>query len=106
LINNEVNYKTNHFAFVILLLLIVINITSTLIGLVDIIEYHWQAVVFFVLLGIDIVLSIHLGGLLYGIGTNTTPAELYDSHQHLHLWKKIEYLPYRKILIRTYKNPN
>lgn len=44
--------------------------------------------------------------MLYGIATNTTPSEMFESHKHPHLWKKIDYIIHRNMVTRVYKNPN
>jgi hypothetical protein len=64
------------------------------------------AIYFLVLLGITITLALNLGTLIYGIATDTTPNELFESHNNPHLWKKIEYIVHRNMLTRVYKNPN
>ncbi len=44
--------------------------------------------------------------MVYGIMTNTTPSEMFASHKHPYLWKKIDYLIHRNMVTRVYKNPN
>ena len=64
------------------------------------------ALYFWVILGITLTFTVNLGMLLYGIWTNTTPSEMFSSHLHPDLWKKIDYLPHKNIVIRVYKNAN
>lgn len=44
--------------------------------------------------------------LLYGVLTNTTPSEMFESHKNPQLWRKIDYLTHKNIVMRVYKNPN
>jgi len=64
------------------------------------------AIYFWVLLGIALTFAVNLLIMFYGIFTNTTPNELFESHKHPGLWKKIDYIVHRNMLIRVYNNPN
>jgi hypothetical protein len=65
-----------------------------------------KAIYYWILFGITLTLGTNLGSMLYGIATNTTPNEMFESHKNPQLWRKIDYVTYRNILTRVYKNSN
>ena len=66
----------------------------------------WIGFYFWISFAITIAFSINLSVLLYGIFTNTTPNEMFNSHKHIHLWPKVEYYPNKNIVMRAYLNKN
>ena len=97
-LNRNIVYGSNHFAYVLLMFFLVLSgvlsifsmeVSSLLMGL-----YFWATV------GITGTFSVNLSIMVYGILTNTTPSEMFESHKHIHLWKKINYLPHRQIVMR------
>jgi hypothetical protein len=66
----------------------------------------WLGLYFWATVGTTVTFLVNLVILLYGVMTNTTPSEMFQSHKHLDLWNKIDYLPHKNIVIRVYKNPH
>lgn len=104
LVHRNIVYGYNHFAYLLLMALLVISGTASLM-IVDVYSL-WMGIYFWVTVGTTLIFLVNLIILVYGVMTNTTPSEMFQSHKHLYLWNKIDYLPHKNIVIRVYKNPH
>lgn len=86
------------------MMLVVLSCIDGLIGLE--VNNFVNAIYFWVLFFITSAFTVNFGILIYGILTNTTPNEMFESHKNPQLWKKIEYILHRNMLTRVYKNAN
>ena len=86
------------------MILLIINGTASLM-IVEVTSI-WIALYFWATVGTNLAFLVNLIILIYGVMTNTTPSEMFQSHRHLYLWNKIDYLPHKNIVFRVYKNPH
>lgn len=85
-------------------LMLVMNCLSTTINLE--VTSLWLGFYYWTNIAILGAFSVNLGVLLYGVLTNTTPSEMFESHKHPQLWKKIEYITHKNMVVRVYRNQN
>ncbi len=90
LIQNEVNLKSNHLSYAILILsLFLLGITSIISS---IISSYLSALVFWIVMVMTISFLINFASIVYGISQNLTHKQMYSSNDCKHLWKKIRYI--------------
>lgn len=104
LLSRNIVYGYNHFTYMLLMTLLIVSGTASLM-LVEVTSI-WMGLYFWGTVGTTLAFLVNLIILLYGVMTNTTPSEMFQSHKHHYLWKKIDYLPHKNIVIRVYKNPH
>jgi hypothetical protein len=104
LLNRNIVYGYNHFPYMLLMALLIVSGTASLM-LVEVTSI-WMGLYFWGTVGTTLAFLVNLIILLYGVMTNTTPSEMFQSHKHHYLWNKIDYLPHKNIVIRVYKNPH
>jgi hypothetical protein len=104
LVNQDIVYGYNHLGYLMLMLFLIINGFFTVFNLS--VDSFWGGLHFWFTLVLSLVFFINLWVLVFGVLSNTTPSELYESHKHPNLWKKIDYLPHKNMVVRSYKNPN
>ena len=104
LVNRNIVYGYNHFLYVLLMFLLSVSGFGSLITVQ--VMAIWIGLYFWISFGITIAFSVNLVVLIYGIMTNTTPNEMFNSHKHIHLWPKVEYYPNKNIVMRAYLNKN
>jgi hypothetical protein len=104
LVNREINYASNHKAYSLFSVLLVLSCVDGLLGLP--VDSFPNAACFWLLFAATLALGVNLAVLLYGILSNTTPNEMFESHRNPQLWKRIEYILHRNMLTRVYKNAN
>ena len=104
LVNQQIVLGYNHLPYVCLMVLLVVAGLQTLLTLS--VDSLALGLYFWVVFGVEMTFVVNLGVMVYGIATNTTPSEMFESHKHPQLWKKIDYLIHRNIVTRVYKNPN
>lgn len=104
ILNRDIVYGYNHLGYVLLMALLVFEGLSSLFSME--IDSLWMGLYFWVSLGITLTFLVNLSLLVYGIITNTTPNEMFESHRNPQLWRKIDYFPHSNYVMRVYKNQN
>lgn len=102
LIGKEINYKSNHCEYCLLLLLTVL--TGLLSLLLCHIDSYLLALLFWVDLVVTLTWMVNLSHIVYGVVHNLTHEEMFQPELHPELWSKINYIIQRNILSRTYGN--
>ena len=106
IVNHEINYYSNHFIYLLLFICLTLANLTSLINLP--INSFPLSIFYFVNIGVTLTFGVNLFILFYGIATNTTPSEMFQSHHpsHKYLWRKIDYVLVKRFMTRIYKNPH